>query len=302
MVSEMRESTTNPTLSDTSGCPVKKERRTGVCPINKKDSNGVGNIEENKSIYAWLGMSRMIRNETCPQQQQQNQNSLPASVEESLQHNQLPMPDQKVPLSTHRVISSIPKSDKGPSPAHQSTLSNNEAATTAANAATAENHNWVYPSEQQFYNAMRRKGWDAPDEANMASVIQIHNVVNEQSWRQVRQWEKELHGCDHPKLVRFIGRPDQMSPKAWIYSNLLMYKPPFDRHDWFVESEDHTVTRYVIDFYEGQSKSGGGNGNQNVSPVSLHLDVRPALDHPRYVLDRIKVGIKEMLPGIFPPN
>lgn len=33
---------------------------------------------------------------------------------------------------------------------------------------------WVYPSEQMFYNAMKRKGW-SPAEDDMAAVVAIHN-------------------------------------------------------------------------------------------------------------------------------
>lgn len=34
---------------------------------------------------------------------------------------------------------------------------------------------WVYPSEQMFYNAMKRKGW-TPAEDDMAAVVAIHNA------------------------------------------------------------------------------------------------------------------------------
>jgi hypothetical protein len=34
---------------------------------------------------------------------------------------------------------------------------------------------WVYPSEQMFYNAMKRKGW-SPAEDDMAAVVAIHNA------------------------------------------------------------------------------------------------------------------------------
>jgi Cytochrome c/c1 heme lyase len=47
---------------------------------------------------------------------------------------------------------------------------------------------WLYPSEQMFYNAMARKGWD-PDEQDMRSIVKIHNTVNEQAWRLVLQYE-----------------------------------------------------------------------------------------------------------------
>lgn len=43
---------------------------------------------------------------------------------------------------------------------------------------------WMYPSEQMFYNAMRRKGW-SPSEQDMQSVVAIHNGVNERAWSEV---------------------------------------------------------------------------------------------------------------------
>lgn len=274
----------------------------GGCPVKHSSGPTTTETGTSSSLRAWFGMSQAMNNNTKNNNNDNISQELPASVEESLQHIQLPMPDQKIPLNTHRVISSIPKSTSHPTPAHQSdTIPEN-----------ASHNHWVYPSEQQFYNAMRRKGWEAPDESNMASVIQIHNAVNEQSWREVKKWEKEIHDCDCPKLVRFLGRPKDTSPKAWIFSNLLFYKPPFDRHDWYVESqpsssstqqETPVVTRYVIDFYEGGSSSFNNNTNNlNARPVSMYLDVRPALDSPTNVLDRVKMAVKELLPGIFPSN
>ena len=47
---------------------------------------------------------------------------------------------------------------------------------------------WQYPSEQMFYNAMKRKGWDAKEE-DMPAIVAIHNGVNERAWHQVCQYE-----------------------------------------------------------------------------------------------------------------
>jgi cytochrome c heme-lyase len=46
---------------------------------------------------------------------------------------------------------------------------------------------WVYPSEQMFYNAMKRKGWQ-PEEDDMRAIVAIHNTVNERAWAEVRPW------------------------------------------------------------------------------------------------------------------
>ncbi len=40
--------------------------------------------------------------------------------------------------------------------------------------------------------------------------------------------------CAQPRLARFVGRPQDYSPKARLL-NLLGYKLPFDRHDWVVD-------------------------------------------------------------------
>lgn len=101
---------------------------------------------------------------------------------------QLPHPDQDFDLPTDRVTSTIPKG-KG-----------------------TEGENWVYPSPQMFYNAVRRKGGDA-DEDSMKTVVSIHNRVNEYCWGKIKQWES-LRGNNEPKLSSFRGRYNDLSPKA----------------------------------------------------------------------------------------
>lgn len=86
------------------------------------------------------------------------------------EERQQPLPDQEMPLSKHRVQSSIPKAEF--TPGHQ----------------PKDQGNWVYPSQQMFYNAMRRKGWGAKEQ-DMPAVVAIHNAVNERTWREVLKWE-----------------------------------------------------------------------------------------------------------------
>ena len=86
------------------------------------------------------------------------------------EERQQPLPDQTMPLSKHRVQSSIPKADF--TPGHQ----------------PKDQGSWVYPSQQMFYNAMRRKGWGAKEQ-DMPAVVAIHNAVNERTWREVLKWE-----------------------------------------------------------------------------------------------------------------
>ena len=128
-----------------------------------------------------------------------------------------------------------------PSPATTTTKTPHQAATT-----------WVYPSEQQYYNAIKRKGYKA-SATDMPSTLAIHNAVNEKGWEMIKDWERARAiagggngGGDGggggsggsgsgevdippPKLLRFTGRPQDTSPKAWVKTNLLGYRPPFDR-------------------------------------------------------------------------
>jgi len=137
----------------------------------------------------------------------------------------------------------------------------------------------VYPSEQQYFNAMKSKGFD-PLPQDVGIILAIHNAVNEQGWRKVLEWEGGLASTP-PRLKRFMGRPQDLSPKAaWLW--MCGYNKPFDRHDWVVERADGSEVRYVIDFYTGQTDA------KDPKPVSMHLDVRPALDSMAAV--RMRVG------------
>ncbi len=102
--------------------------------------------------------------------------------------------DQKANLSVKRATSNIPKGDF--TPEHQPKAT----------------EKWVYPSEQQYYNAMKRKGYN-PSEADIPAVLFIHNHVNEQGWSKVKEWEA-YSGFSNPKLKKFMGKPTQLSPKA----------------------------------------------------------------------------------------
>ena len=143
-------------------------------------------------------------------------------------YNQHRQPGQTKDMSTVRPVSGIPKSTF--TPGHQ----------------FAGVDRWVYPSgepaslrdpqycanlfctpssktffndvisEQQYFNAMKKKGYD-PAEDDMPVILAIHNIVNEQGWSKVKEWES-LRGCQNPKLKQFQGRPKDISPKAYLMS------------------------------------------------------------------------------------
>lgn len=127
-----------------------------------------------------------------------------------------------------------------------------------------------------FFEAMRRKN-HAPNPTDMATVVPIHNAVNERAWAEIKSWENRFAGaenarCGGPRLRSFSGDSSRVSPRArWL--GLWGYEGPFDRHDWVVErcegdgDGEGAVVEYVIDFYRGR---GGG--------LSFYLDVRPKLN------------------------
>ncbi|CAE6487800.1 unnamed protein product [Rhizoctonia solani] len=227
-------------------------------------------------------------------------------------HNNMPIlnqnraPGQIMDLPTNRSVSSIPRaagSTYGPTG-------------PAAGADTAAGK-WEYPSPQQFYNALVRKGWETPEE-HVETMVHIHNFLNEEAWLEVLRWEAKREGGPEEaadlQLVKFQGRPGQLSPKArlfqfagWLLPSRFEYvialtlpapnthaigmgvrsvQPPFDRHDWIVRRpKTQEEVRYVIDYY-------GGESDENGQPV-FNLDVRPALDNFDSIKMRISAATSE---------
>ena len=184
--------------------------------------------------------------------------------------NQLPAPGQNESLSTDRKSSTIPKGGS-------------EGGTT-----------WTYPSPQMFYNALARKNklGDTTEE-DISPVVALHNNMNEKTWSKVLEWEAVLDPeggrsaateDGGPKLLKFMGRPSDLSPKARFKNWFLGHPLPFDRHDWTVVRGDGTEVRYVIDYYhdESRAKETEGSGMPEMhdrdAVGSILVDVRPALD------------------------
>jgi cytochrome c heme-lyase len=161
-----------------------------------------------------------------------------------------------------------------------------------------------------FYNALVRKGKLDPEtkEEDMTSVVAIHNCMNEGTWKRILQWEKVLSGGGvkdgredgdgddgdgGPSLTKFLGRPTDLSPKAFVKHYLFGHPLPFDRHDWTVTrrgsgSEETRDVRYVIDYYHDDVAASDDDGSgtpgldADVGPSgglrSLLVDVRPAAE------------------------
>lgn len=144
-----------------------------------------------------------------------------------------------------------------------------------------------------FYNALARKGkLEDTREDDMDNVVAMHNNMNEKTWKKILQWER-VAGYDKVKLLKFQGRPTDLSPKATFKSKILSHPLPFDRHDWVVLRDDNTTVRYVIDYYYDESRardtpdSAMPSMHDDEATPSLLVDVRPALDGPRQLYQRV---------------
>lgn len=127
---------------------------------------------------------------------------------------------------------------------------------------------------------------------SVASIIPIHNAVNERAWQEILDWESRAptsdpgsKECGGPKLYSFRGLgvdPQFLSPRA-RFNGWLGYQRPFDRHDWVVERCGGERVEYVIDFYQGKSSgestsTPGLTSNARPGKLSFYLDVRPKLN------------------------
>ncbi|OAL64030.1 cytochrome c heme lyase [Trichophyton rubrum] len=282
-----------------SRCPVQHGQPTntnatptseGSCPIRAKDS----------PFYVPPSNSAKSQNATpsAPEPEQKSVLSMLNPLNYMFADiSQSRAPNQTVELSVDREPSSIPRGD-------------------------SSGAKWEYPSPQQMYNAMLRKGYmDTPQDA-VESMVSVHNFLNEGAWQEIVDWERTFskglvqgwQKCrrgsenlamdlerermrsgvgggidDEPRLARFMGRPQDLTPKAQffqllgrIYPSKFGTAPPFDRHDWYVlrkTPQGDKEIRYVIDYYSGPPEPTG-------EPV-FFLDIRPAVDTPTAAAERL---------------
>ncbi|QEU59600.1 Cyc3 [Kluyveromyces lactis] len=259
-----------PISGDISACPVMHDKPKGsdvsTCPVlhDKKTTDKPTGTEGGCPVLSDQGNHGL-----------NPLNNIPIALTDVKQSG------QKLDLPTERTVSSIPKGK------------------------TADDEFWEYPSPQQMYNAMVRKGKidpftgeEIPEDA-VESMVFVHNFLNEGCWQEILDWEKKYTDKTHtyPKLLQFMGKPDQLSPRArcfnifgTLFPGYFSSELPFDRHDWIVLRPDPTSSdtenpgyrkvRYVIDFY-------GGPDDEEGLPT-FNLDVRPALDNFGNAKDRLE--------------
>lgn len=145
-----------------------------------------------------------------------------------------------------------------------------------------------------FYNALARKGkLGDTQEEDIESVVAVHNNMNEKTWTRVVEWEKVLDPTSTPKLLKFMGRPTDLSPKATLKHYLLGHPLPYDRHDWTILRSDGTTVRYVIDYYHDETRAQESPESalpelkDHSATPSLLVDVRPAVDTPILAWNRL---------------
>lgn len=203
-----------------------------------------------------------------------------------------------------------------------------------------QNEVWTYPSSQMFYNALKKKKKaEEVSEENIDTIVSIHNTMNENTWNEVLKYEalhyertkgfleqkiaivEELEQDQEislpaskemivnnikaevvPRLVKFQGRPHDLTPKAWVNKYIFGNNNLFDRHDWVVQRNvlatpnrlSTSESRYVIDYYYDESKGRGDEQPTHLHDMdavkSIRIDARPAIDSFQSVLDRLKLS------------
>lgn len=258
-------------VGDISKCPVdhtkfakatlpKTQQPTGGCPVD----------HETRSRFSWF-RSNNTSAEAAPTGPDATNNALnPLNNMPELSQKQAK--GQSVNLPTERTLSTIPRGT------------------------TNEEGVWEYPSPQQMFNAMLRKSpMDEIPEDAVESMVDVHNFLNEGAWDEILKWEAP-HTKDtkiEPRLLKFTGRPNDMTPRAQmlqllgkLYPSKYGVPPPFDRHDWTVLRSDKNggweQVRYVIDYYSTEE-------NEHGQPTFV-LDVRPALDSVGSAIDRFNMA------------
>lgn len=262
---------------------------------------------DHKTRAVWLQQNQ----DKLPHPPPSSDNSIPApaaAAATASTSDSTPQSKLQRQLSQDREVSTIPRAHLSsptpessapappPSPYAQGQVPTAQSHGTPSNSEAETGHdeksgNWIYPSERQFFEALVRKGTPTSTQTatelatSVASIIPIHNAVNERAWSDILNWESTAPAldpgskkCGGPRLYSFRGLgvdSQYLSPRA-RFNGLLGYQLPFDRHDWVVERCGGRRVEYVIDFYQG--KSGKGLAGSQNGKLSFYLDVRPKLN------------------------
>ena len=146
-----------------SGCPMhnkaaQQQQQPAQCPVSHSPSSSSSQTLDSNSQ----------RPAQCPIDHGDNANNTLNPLNQMPSLSQTPSSKQSTALPTERTSSSIPRS--APSDSQAESV-------------------WEYPSPQQFYNALVRKGWETPEE-HVEMMVQIHNFLNERAWDEVMKWER----------------------------------------------------------------------------------------------------------------
>ncbi|OWZ20492.1 Cytochrome c/c1 heme lyase [Phytophthora megakarya] len=265
-----------------SGCPVQHDaKKADGCPVqHDKKIEGCPVQHDQKVVDSVAGGCPVVREGENKEVYNVYGERIDPTNMMPYNPNQDPNAEQRYPLPQDRVQSTIPKG--------------------------GTEGTWLYPSEQMFFNALKRKGkGEDVHEGDVRAIVSIHNNMNERAWAQVEHYEKVCHpDLQSSKLLKFCGRPDKLTPIAWV-KNLLGYGKPFDRHDWTVLRSDNTQVRYVIDYYFDDEKSEQDavpelHSEDKVKSISMYA--RPAVDSVGALIDRIKFPVTGFFNGLKGPD
>jgi cytochrome c heme-lyase len=144
---------------------------------------------DHKTREAWLAQARQKAEAATTQAPTPSIPSIPAGEScDSTSISQTPISPpsailSKLGLDQTREISTIPRAAAD---TEEKKPANNE-----IESGKDKSGKWIYPSEQMFFEAMRRKNYD-PKAEDMRSIVPIHNAVNERAWGEILEWEKGM--------------------------------------------------------------------------------------------------------------
>lgn len=156
--------------STTSPSPSQPHSQPSQCPVDHSSSSSAKQSSWTQTISSYIWSTPSPTHPTIPSSS---------------------TPPRPSTLETSRITSSIPRSftplDES-CPVDHGASANPPSNAELESGADAASGNWVYPSEKMFFEAMKRKGYDAR-EVDMKTVVPIHNAVNERAWQQIKEWE-----------------------------------------------------------------------------------------------------------------